>query len=1765
MKAYSTRPAITRLLAAVLFIAIFSGCLFAFAAIGVGAVGAVSSPSGEMTDIDSCFAGYEVQSTKRIDDGGYVGEVQYTVYYDEATHGGVTPGYKTDNPVIIYAVNTCMERVGTDSNTSIIQSMLDRGFVVVVLDYLGNEKAVSPAIDYSTQAFRTKISGGSLFSASCFTEGGEYPENFLVPSGCDIVYADVFWEIDKHAADGTLEKIVENWNTDFKGKKGNYLVKWANGNTIESRKPTASYKGTAVTWYNSSGAVDSDGLYTKVKWTVASRIEDCVNPDGSPIDLNMYIHTVYPTNPAEAVPMMVLANSSNYPTSMQTGADPRAHFNGFLFQGYAHAVFDYLWHPMAQSASFGYYDGNLYESTKEQLPTVTTDHMNYSIHLYNDKLLNTAALRYLRYLSLSGGKTYNFDINNFGVVGNSKGGWFTFLGEKVLQDELVDPSLYGTTAELEGAIDEKLASFAPKRYFDDHHGETRYQAGKTADTTQNGAVIDGGELQPYLTYEGKEILSGCQLVYASNGSQEEDFSEGHAPTFVALHIFDTYNAAYGSANLFANLCRRHDVPSMIFEVPLGHMLAYGTDMNYGVDTYLAFFDFAHYHLRDEAVKVVYITPLDNGGDISSTTSVTVKFSGPVDEENIKKVRITDSSSNEVAGVWCAEFGKTEWTFTPTSALLKGEGYTVTVPTTLKGDNGKALAQKYTSQFTTESTDTIPSVRLEGNHVSFCVPTLNGESSGYALRFFVSNDAANVASIYAVDSMSDTSGEALGKVNLKGAGYYELDISDYLADKSGKKVYFYICATNEAGETVHYNAKFNATLNGNKAGPHATATVEDGALKVFIENNDGRYVTGNGIRDTFYENNTLALSNTAFILDGQKITDADYGRRFVISFRVYDEVARVLQFKLNSCSSSTNKTIDYDHFVQNLYTKAGEWVEYELVYEIYESDYGAIGYNSKTLAIHASPTGDTEIPFYLDDLKVTEIVTDVEIGYVDITEKEGMYPYKVDTGSPFCVTNGDETKSFSTLRAALAALTDGGTVTLMQNYTVQKTDDINIGTVSGLSSFTLDLNGYTLNSESTSLFTAYINRKSTNSLSITVKDGKISLKDESLISFAGSIILEEQGSISYSLTLLGVELELSENAQVTELIADVNDSIAAKLTLAVSLKDCELIAREENFSGGYLTLFPVRLDDEGLVESNPSFKVHYTVEGGKIALTKAKRIRLTTDPSALIFTPTASGYTTLTLPSSIRFSQPEVPSGFIYYPPLDASYKKSDGTEEGCTFVAYKSDGGVTEYAPIPTTAAENPSKYPFVIFSESGLYLDAASTLYFDTGAVNIAKTYLASNQYDEIADSYVGEVKSAYITMRRDYTLAANEGYPNFAQIKNTLTVDLCGYTLYTGEESLISYEAKMWSASSGAKVFPTEMIFKNGTVKADGEAVIYLTAWEYDQDYSVTGKLSTLSYENIDFIIGSKADGQVSFGEKTPTAATAFNITYDGCRFDLRSAKEGFALFGADHALWSVCYTVSNCEISASDGDSFVLTAVDSSTNEKNAILFGADAYGGGLTLVCDGEWGSDAGVDYLLTTGESTGFITNALGEHVLCYHICESDCKNICALCGSTAKLKAPTDHTYSLHGWDAASHWMECKCGEVDPSTLVHHSGGEATCSAKAVCEVCDEPYGETLPHTYGYTVADTSHTLVCSICGAKEESAHEYRWEKLDSPTEDGMTHIGTCVCGKATYSRIEDDASVGSTNRPDNLIIIVASVAAAIILLGASVTAIIVVRKKKT
>lgn len=90
---------------------------------------------------------------------------------------------------------------------------------------------------------------------------------------------------------------------------------------------------------------------------------------------------------------------------------------------------------------------------------------------------------------------------------------------------------------------------------------------------------------------------------------------------------------------------------------------------------------------------------------------------------------------------------------------------------------------------------------------------------------------------------------------------------------------------------------------------------------------------------------------------------------------------------------------------------------------------------------------------------------------------------------------------------------------------------------------------------------------------------------------------------------------------------------------------------------------------------------------------------------------------------------------------------------------------------------------------------------------------------------------------------------------------------------------------------------------------------------------------------------------------------------------------------------------------------------------------------------------------------------------------------------------------------------------------IAHSGGTATCTEKAVCTMCDQPYGEKKAHSFAtaWSSDANQHWHICATCNTEKGSvaAHSFTWKVDKAATEDatGLKHE-ECACG---YKRNEN------------------------------------------
>ena len=120
---------------------------------------------------------------------------------------------------------------------------------------------------------------------------------------------------------------------------------------------------------------------------------------------------------------------------------------------------------------------------------------------------------------------------------------------------------------------------------------------------------------------------------------------------------------------------------------------------------------------------------------------------------------------------------------------------------------------------------------------------------------------------------------------------------------------------------------------------------------------------------------------------------------------------------------------------------------------------------------------------------------------------------------------------------------------------------------------------------------------------------------------------------------------------------------------------------------------------------------------------------------------------------------------------------------------------------------------------------------------------------------------------------------------------------------------------------------------------------------------------------------------------------------------------------------------------------------------------------------------------------------------------------------------PTEeHTCVFTGeWkkDSTHHWHECSCGEID--TKLEHTGGEATTTELAVCEVCGQSYGQLLqPPVHecdfsGEWMKDSTHHWHKCSCGEIDEKVEHIGGKAT-------TTELAVCeVCGQS-YGQLEQE-----------------------------------------
>lgn len=216
-------------------------------------------------------------------------------------------------------------------------------------------------------------------------------------------------------------------------------------------------------------------------------------------------------------------------------------------------------------------------------------------------------------------------------------------------------------------------------------------------------------------------------------------------------------------------------------------------------------------------------------------------------------------------------------------------------------------------------------------------------------------------------------------------------------------------------------------------------------------------------------------------------------------------------------------------------------------------------------------------------------------------------------------------------------------------------------------------------------------------------------------------------------------------------------------------------------------------------------------------------------------------------------------------------------------------------------------------------------------------------------------------------------------------------------------------------------------------------------------------------------------------------------------------------DEKHWKECITVG-CTAKNEEGDHVGGTA----TCKDKAVC-----------VDCGGEYGELNAENH---ASAETKFVSNGDGTHnnvrsccnavieanISCSGGTATECgaKSVCTDCGG--EYGEALEHDYAAE-WstDGTAHWHACtREGCTARSDEGAHSGGAATCKDKAVCDTCNEPYGDTADHVYGeWRHDDEKHWKECTTegCTARSEQG-EHNYNTWDKSADD--CDYKACVCG---------------------------------------------------
>ncbi len=201
----------------------------------------------------------------------------------------------------------------------------------------------------------------------------------------------------------------------------------------------------------------------------------------------------------------------------------------------------------------------------------------------------------------------------------------------------------------------------------------------------------------------------------------------------------------------------------------------------------------------------------------------------------------------------------------------------------------------------------------------------------------------------------------------------------------------------------------------------------------------------------------------------------------------------------------------------------------------------------------------------------------------------------------------------------------------------------------------------------------------------------------------------------------------------------------------------------------------------------------------------------------------------------------------------------------------------------------------------------------------------------------------------------------------------------------------------------------------------------------------------------------------------------------------------------------------------------SLEIATKKQDIII--THTHAGGTETCTSGAVCDECGKEYTDPLGHS---ISDVLFDENGHWYECERDgcdyTEGAAQHSGGTATCTAPAvcevcGHGYGAmanHRWqtelsyDESNHWYACDNPDCTAqNVLTSHYGGEATYTEQAVCEGCGAPYGE-LKHQHSGGKATCNEPAICESCGQSYGAALGHKWSETYS--YDDNLHWYVCT-----------------------------------------------------